>query len=994
MKIIQMNLDDFGIYHNVMWNPPERGLIVIHGRNESGKTTLMKYVRSMFFGYLRGEWKGCFGHMDIRRENGREYRIYRNEKESYIADGDMLIHEEPAALWWHDLERTTYDKIFAVGLEDLQGFKILSNESVRSHFFSIESGVRMGVTSRDLQRLMGELFVASPQGKKPINMLLSAQHDVDLQIDRLAYDEEEFAALQGEENGTHEEERKVRLEIEEYKQQLERTAMPITAWNVYKRGQEARRYMQELADVAQFPADGAQRFTELEDKITLYDEQIRELKRNRSEASGFKDEWNHWFAAAAQIEELHEQLPQWRQDCAKLAENADSGRDRQLDKNRATRQLREWLDGAVPTAVDWESGLTVAMNLEQQTRGEEKWRAAKPTLPDTAQVPAINEPVRTKTQWQELGKNLASAQEILLERKKTAELLAWVQAEPEQHAYGFAALAVLCVTAAVALCYAATAYALAVIYAGAAAAFAGAGAFFYKYRQATTRKSKRSLALEADMERINKKLDTFAKNYGLTSCGGDDNETWQHGLEGLRKEYLDWQTRSTRESWEREQQDMYQAMYTKWSREGEAWAERIGKIRGEWQAWQQQSGFIRLQADRLTEAKTIWEQWQRLDREEKAWEAERAVLEQRVGRIADKGEQLFREISIKKALTPAAMEDVYKEWQHIQVQAEVAKEQERQRKEEQARLDALEKEKQIRLDRQQEVLRQANCHSAGEFRNKVLQYRRFCQYKEVYEQSEAHIRLIAKSPKNFSALQRELKTRNLKDWQDEQAAYEERIAACERKLAAIAERRGSVVERLSAMAKSDTGEKLLQKKQALRADLDRDVDDWLTYLYAQYMLREAQSYYERVRQPVVIRKAGEYLSLMTGGRYTLQATFDGRQLFAVDGMQRRIPEKQWSSGLGDQIYLAVRVSLAVAFSHQIEPMPLILDDILVRFDEERQKEALRFLADMGKEEQIFLFTCSEETRRLAEVVRGELAGETDTVHVFEISKGTIQAAAE
>ena len=161
MKIIQMNLDDFGIYHNVMWNPPERGLIVMHGRNESGKTTLMKYVRSMFFGYLRGEWKGYFGHMDIRRENGREYRIYRNEKESYITDGDMVIHEEPAALWWHDLERTTYDKIFAMGLEDLQGFKILSNEAVRSHFFSIENGVRMGVTSRDLQRRMSELLVAA-----------------------------------------------------------------------------------------------------------------------------------------------------------------------------------------------------------------------------------------------------------------------------------------------------------------------------------------------------------------------------------------------------------------------------------------------------------------------------------------------------------------------------------------------------------------------------------------------------------------------------------------------------------------------------------------------------------------------------------------------------------------------------------------------------------------------------------------------------------------
>ena len=54
MKIIQMNLDDFGIYHNVSWTPPEKGLIVMHGQNESGKTTLMKYVRSMFFGYPPG----------------------------------------------------------------------------------------------------------------------------------------------------------------------------------------------------------------------------------------------------------------------------------------------------------------------------------------------------------------------------------------------------------------------------------------------------------------------------------------------------------------------------------------------------------------------------------------------------------------------------------------------------------------------------------------------------------------------------------------------------------------------------------------------------------------------------------------------------------------------------------------------------------------------------------------------------------------------------
>ena len=194
------------------------------------------------------------------------------------------------------------------------------------------------------------------------------------------------------------------------------------------------------------------------------------------------------------------------------------------------------------------------------------------------------------------------------------------------------------------------------------------------------------------------------------------------------------------------------------------------------------------------------------------------------------------------------------------------------------------------------------------------------------------------------------------------------------------------------MAKSEESGRLLQEKQNRKTELDRKTDDWLTFLYAQYMFGEAQNYYERVRQPLVIRQAGDYLHLMTQGRYTLQASFDGRQLYAVDGTGRRIPEKEWSSGTGDQVYLAIRMSLAMAFSKQIEPMPIILDDILVRFDEQRQKEAIRFLADLGRKEQIFLFTCSMETRKLAEEVQKLLAGETDTLHLFEIEQGTIASA--
>ena len=398
MKIIQMNLDDFGIYHNVEWNPPETGLIVMHGHNESGKTTLMKYVRSMFFGYLRGDWKGFFGHMDIRRDDGREYRIYRKEKESYMTDGQLTLHDEPADLWWHGLDRQTYDKIFAMGLEDLQGFKILSNETVRSQFFSVEGGVRMGATRRDIIRQMGDLLVASPQGKKPINALLAEQREFDNRIRALSYDEDEFAQLQGKEQATHETENRIRLSIEETKQQIERISMPIAAWDVYKRGQDALKRMQELADVSQFPADGAQKWTELETKIGEIDEQIRKLEALSAKGPAFREEWNSWLLCGPHLDDLYLHVGEWKQGLEEVAAHADMEIDWQFEQNQWAESLKPWTGDTIPSSVDWTGGQAAAAGLARCEQELEKWQAAKPknVAADKAEAPAEGEPSKAE----------------------------------------------------------------------------------------------------------------------------------------------------------------------------------------------------------------------------------------------------------------------------------------------------------------------------------------------------------------------------------------------------------------------------------------------------------------------------------------------------------------------------------------------------------------------------------------------------------------------
>ena len=47
MKITDLQLEDYGIYKKVSIKPPQNQLVVVMGQNESGKTTLLHFIRDM-----------------------------------------------------------------------------------------------------------------------------------------------------------------------------------------------------------------------------------------------------------------------------------------------------------------------------------------------------------------------------------------------------------------------------------------------------------------------------------------------------------------------------------------------------------------------------------------------------------------------------------------------------------------------------------------------------------------------------------------------------------------------------------------------------------------------------------------------------------------------------------------------------------------------------------------------------------------------------------
>ena len=82
-------------------------------------------------------------------------------------------------------------------------------------------------------------------------------------------------------------------------------------------------------------------------------------------------------------------------------------------------------------------------------------------------------------------------------------------------------------------------------------------------------------------------------------------------------------------------------------------------------------------------------------------------------------------------------------------------------------------------------------------------------------------------------------------------------------------------------------------------------------------------------------------------------------------------EASWSRGLlylsggtADQVYLAVR--LAICKLALGEDVPIVLDDALVRFDDERMRAALMLLRQEAGTRQIILFTCQKREQAALE----------------------------
>ena len=113
--------------------------------------------------------------------------------------------------------------------------------------------------------------------------------------------------------------------------------------------------------------------------------------------------------------------------------------------------------------------------------------------------------------------------------------------------------------------------------------------------------------------------------------------------------------------------------------------------------------------------------------------------------------------------------------------------------------------------------------------------------------------------------------------------------------------------------------------------------------------------------PEISRAAAKIMAKLTNGRYNKvmldhQLSISSREAGAV--ISRELTAL--SQGTGDQLYLAVRLAICNAVLPR--DVPLVLDDALVNFDDERTAMALDVLQEEAEHRQILLFTCQNREK--------------------------------
>ncbi len=187
----------------------------------------------------------------------------------------------------------------------------------------------------------------------------------------------------------------------------------------------------------------------------------------------------------------------------------------------------------------------------------------------------------------------------------------------------------------------------------------------------------------------------------------------------------------------------------------------------------------------------------------------------------------------------------------------------------------------------------------------------------------------------------------------------------------VAQQVGESRNELRRMDGGGTAAEASERVEQIIAQLRSDVLQYVRLRLAASVLQQAIDRFRQSSQGPVLERASRLFARLTLGSFAgLRSDFDDKGQAVLVGVRpdsgMTVPVSGMSDGTCDQLYLALRLALLETYLEGREPIPLVIDDILIMFDDDRATAALEVLASLSEKTQVIFFTHHEHLVRLAQ----------------------------
>lgn len=257
--------------------------------------------------------------------------------------------------------------------------------------------------------------------------------------------------------------------------------------------------------------------------------------------------------------------------------------------------------------------------------------------------------------------------------------------------------------------------------------------------------------------------------------------------------------------------------------------------------------------------------------------------------------------------------------------------------------------------------------------------------RELYKASQERRRLEARRDEIELSLQALAAQQPLDAWASEAAQHSvddlvRRLSELDQEIKDAENERqkkttamGELASNLNSIGSGTVAVTIAAQIQAELATIETLAREYALLWVSSVVLRKAIENFGEQNKGELLRLAGDFFATLTNGAFSGLVVDYDEDRPVIAGRKANVPApirvEAMSEGTSDQLYLALRLAYLSTWTDRHEPLPLILDDVLMAFDDDRAAAALKAFATLSAKTQIILFT---HHRHIVQIARETL----------------------